>query len=129
MDMRRGALDRHPLRALGEGARGGMRMGRTLLSLSGIWPLGAFAPGMAAFRARSGLVFILQQDIENNRVFSSLRPFYEPASNSVPVSPGEVAANFFLHLLHMPWVGFLNKAFNIHRLNYVVKKGPLVPPV
>ena len=78
-------------------------MGRMLLSLSGIWPLGAFAPGMPGFHAHSGLAFILQQDIEKNRVFSSSWPFYEPASDSVPVSPGEAAANFLIHLLDLPW--------------------------
>lgn len=109
-------------------------MGRMLLSLSGIWPLGAFAPGMPGLHAHSGPAFILQQDIENNRVFSSSWPFYEPGSDTVPLSPGEAAANLFFSSLvrlavGLPSRGFLNKVFNIHRLNYVVKKGPLVPLV
>lgn len=104
-----------------------------LLSLSGIWPLGAFAPGMPGFCTLSGPAFILLQDIENNRVFSSSWPFYGPASNSVPVPPGEVAARFFSLLVRLaaglPAGGFLNKVFNIHGLNCMVEKGPLVPLV
>lgn len=96
------------------------------------FPLEAFAPGILGLHAHSGLGFILQQDIEDNRVFSSSWPFYGPASDSVPASPGEATANFFcsrVRLAVLPASGFLNKVFNIHRLNYVVKKGPLVPPV
>lgn len=96
------------------------------------FPLEAFAPGMLGLHAHSSLAFILQQHIKNNRVFSSSWLFYEPASNSVPASPGEAAANLFCSLVRLavlPARGFLNKVFNIHRLNYVMKKGPLVPPV
>jgi len=75
-----------------------------LLSLGGIWLLGAFGPGTAGFRAHSRTAFMLQQDNENNGVFSSSWLFYEPASNSVPISPGEMAANFSLRLLDLPWV-------------------------